>query len=484
MHDARLEFVEPHQPFTEIVNPYIIGSPITSSEMFYGREADLAFLLDSFIRTNAQTVLVLYGQRRAGKTTLLNQLASTTLLAQHIAVKIDLQKIVMELDLGKFFFRIAREINKALLDKNLPLPALQRTDFSGPGADPQDAFEDFLDQLQIVLNGRRLLLLFDELEELENQVKNGQLKPEIFKYLRGLMQERHNFHFLFSGTHQIYELTHSYWSVFFQLARHYQLPNKISPRGAEDLIMKPVSNLEYEPLAVKKIRLLTADQPYLINLVCFNLVARCNMLRKNYVTINDVNQVQKDVLETGTIHFDWLWVDKLVTHERQMLLLLIAEACKDEGRQLDLEDVCSLYENYGIEIHPDTVAQTLKALVAEDIIEQTDVTGYDGAQENARYTLANGLLRHWLRQKKSINRLLQEMHSQPEKRDNAQKNGALSAASNGSDVREHPKDRENSQYDDHSLADNEFESEASGEAAKSRQNGNHVLSHQSYSPEF
>ena len=74
---------------------------------------------------------------------------------------------------------------------------------------------------------------------------------------------------MLSGTHQIEKLTRDYWSVFFNIALHHRLPSRISSEGATDLITKPVSgSLVYEPQVVNKIRQLTADQPYLIHLVC------------------------------------------------------------------------------------------------------------------------------------------------------------------------------------------------------------------------
>lgn len=273
-------------------------------------------------------------------------------------------------------------------------------------SDPTFVFGRFLQQVNISLKDRKLILLLDEFEVLENQVKNGNLEPEIFEYLRSLMQKGYPIRFLLSGTHQIHELTLSYWSVFFNIALHYRLPSRISARGAEALITEPVANLEYEPLAVKKIRLLTADQPYLINLVCHELVVHCNKMQKNYVTINDVNLVLRSVLETGTIHFDWLWKDKLTKKMYQLVLLIIAEGSKDESRQFDLDDIRAIYQSHHLDYHQDEIAHALNTLVAEDVIETNGVERHETVIENARYSLTNGLLRQWLRRTKSLRSFL------------------------------------------------------------------------------
>src|SRR5260370_13602110 len=51
----RLELRESEQEFHSIPNPYSTGTPTHDSKMFYGREADMAFLKDNLTRA-AKTV--------------------------------------------------------------------------------------------------------------------------------------------------------------------------------------------------------------------------------------------------------------------------------------------------------------------------------------------------------------------------------------------------------------------------------------------
>src|SRR5581483_11959434 len=147
--------------------------------------------------------------------------------------------------------------------------------------------------------------------------------------------------FLLAGTHKIDQLTEKNWSVFFNLARHYRL-SRLSASGARDLIVKPVANqLEYAPYTVDKIRHLTADQPYLIHLVCRSLVDHCNAQRKNYVTLNDVNTVLPEVMLTCCSHFDWLW--KQLSDEEQRVLAIISGLDKEDGKALTLAEIEGTY---------------------------------------------------------------------------------------------------------------------------------------------
>lgn len=418
----RLDFLEWPREFTKIDNPYTTGTPIRDKRMCYGREEDLAYLQDNLTRTTAQTVLVLYGQRRSGKTTLLYQLANSPALAPHVSVLIDLQSLTYGLTPGNFFFKIAHAIYKELRSQGLCPPSLERAEFVGQAgvpADPQFAFDCFLDEVEPLLHERKLILLLDEFEMLEEQVKKGKLQPEIFEYLRSLMQRREYMHFLLAGLHHIEKLTREYWSVFFNIAFHYLLPSHITQTGAEALISEPVQgSLEYDPLAVEKIRRLTADQPYLIHLVCRSLVDHCNRQQKNYATLNDVNKVLNEVMDTGKIHFYWLW--ELINPFAQILLLIIAGESRDETRQFSVDELIEIYQQRGIACSRDGLILALKALLAEDVIEMNEGESRENVFENARYHISIGLLRQWLKRENYMRQIKEILEKQKEKEEEEQ----------------------------------------------------------------
>jgi AAA+ ATPase superfamily predicted ATPase len=55
-------------------NPYVIGVPLTGDAGFYGRSETFAAVEDALYAEH-QNVIVLFGQRRIGKTSLLHQIA-------------------------------------------------------------------------------------------------------------------------------------------------------------------------------------------------------------------------------------------------------------------------------------------------------------------------------------------------------------------------------------------------------------------------
>lgn len=55
-------------------DPYIVGNPIKSREMFFGREDDFQFVARKIGEGRSNQIVVLCGERRSGKTSILFQI--------------------------------------------------------------------------------------------------------------------------------------------------------------------------------------------------------------------------------------------------------------------------------------------------------------------------------------------------------------------------------------------------------------------------
>jgi AAA+ ATPase superfamily predicted ATPase len=397
----QVDLLETTSEFKSIKNPYTSGTPVHDSDMFYGREDDLQFLKENLTSTSYTIVVVLYGQRRSGKTSLLYQLVSTPILEPHIPIYIDMQNEAYKITASSLLRSMAFAIHREMKKRHILFERPGIKDFD---ENPTFSFNLFLDEVEALLGKRKLVILIDEFEVLEQKVKEHALDQEIFEYLRSLMQHRHRVNFLVAGTHSIEQLTTGYWSVFFNIARHHRL-RKLSAEAATQLIVHPVKGyLEYDPFAVIKIRKLTADQPYLIHLVCRSLVEHANLLQKNYVTINDVNTVLDGVIETGKTHFGWIW-DQILLEER-LVLSVVSQEGKREGGMVSLTDIEDTYKHVGLGFNPKRVLQALQNLIDGDVI----VSGPDGTQ----FRVLMGLTRLWLQKNKSLGRVMLEENLLPE----------------------------------------------------------------------
>jgi hypothetical protein len=152
---------------------------------------------------------------------------------------------------------------------------------------------------------------------------------------------------------------------------------------------------------------LTADQPYLIHLICRAIVDYCNDKHKTYVTINDINSVLREVMQTGEFHFDWLW-DQISPQDR-VALSAIAEGERDEGRWLALAELEEIYRRNGVHFTREHLRTSLKTLLDVDLVEKAPGNGRDSAYENSRYRIPVGLTREWLRQEKPLEIVRREL---------------------------------------------------------------------------
>jgi outer membrane protein assembly factor BamB len=400
----KLELSSSQQVFRPIPNLYTMGLPVHDSKMFYGREEDINILKDNLTRAGTKTVVVLFGERRFGKTTLLLHLVNTPVLEQHIPVLIDMQMEALNISLSKFLRKIAHKISKEFQKRNIPLQPPNAAEFE---QEPTFAFDAFLDEAEERLQDRTIIIMIDEFEILSAQVAQGKLKSELFWYLRGLMQHRKSINFLLAGTHKIEDLTKDYWSVFFNMAFHHHLSH-LSPKGATDLITKPVAGyLEYETYVIQKIRELTGDQPYLIHLICRALVDHCNYQGKAYVTMNDVNIVLNDVLQTaGGDHFSWI-LSQIAPRDR-IVLSALAEKGGDEGRFLSSIDIYETCTAHFVNITHEALLESLEKLSELKVIASKNDDSQVDRAERARYSIPVGLIRIWLRRKKPLEVILRE----------------------------------------------------------------------------
>ena len=94
-------------------NPYLVGNPIRTEKMFYGREDDFRYVRTKLEGVSQGVVIVFCGERRAGKSSILYQLLNGRLGERFIPVFVDLQEMVIATD-SEFFARISRLIAEAV----------------------------------------------------------------------------------------------------------------------------------------------------------------------------------------------------------------------------------------------------------------------------------------------------------------------------------------------------------------------------------
>ena len=103
--------------FKPIQNPYIVGNPIKSEKMFYGRDDDFQFIKTKLEDGKKSYIIVLCGERRSGKTSILFQILSGRLGENFIPVLVDMQTMAGLKNELEFFEKFAQETSKSLKEK-------------------------------------------------------------------------------------------------------------------------------------------------------------------------------------------------------------------------------------------------------------------------------------------------------------------------------------------------------------------------------
>ncbi|MCP5099102.1 MAG: ATP-binding protein [Chloroflexi bacterium] len=317
-----VEFVTPDKPFERIFPiPYVTGTPLKTDDVFVGRDDVFTFIQENLVGAYQNNVIILHGQRRTGKTSVLYRLGEV-MANTHYGVLIDMQGKPARSE-ADFLYAIADDITFALEDHDIEVDLPPRSAFEEEG--PEFFFRSrFIRSLIPHLGDKHLLLMFDEFEELQRRVEDGRLQPEIFQFLRNLMQHEKQVDFVFSGTHKLEELGAEYWSVLFNIAA-YKPITFLSPNELHKLIHEPVADygVEYDPLSIDRIIGVTAGHPYFAQLVLHEMIVYHNETQRNYLTVSDVNRVLERIVERGEAHFKYIWAES--SEEERLVLRALTE---------------------------------------------------------------------------------------------------------------------------------------------------------------
>jgi tetratricopeptide (TPR) repeat protein len=302
----------------DILNPYIAGAPVVETSMFFGREDVFNWIERSLAGKYVDHILVLHGQRRVGKTSVLKQIPNF-LPDTYIQVFFDLQGRT-NTTLERFLWGLAREIIRTLNQErgsNLPRP-----DRSAFEADPETLITQFLPSIRPALDDHVLLLTFDEFDTLERPEIQDTLAKPLIGYLRRLMDiEGLSFIFSIGSSGNKLENMQASYTEFFKSA----LYRKISFLSKDDcyrLITKPVESiLRYDPKAVDLIYEITSGHPYFTQLMCHELFSQCQKSGTWSITQPDVDAILDDVIERGTVNLKFVW-DEATELEKWILTSL------------------------------------------------------------------------------------------------------------------------------------------------------------------
>lgn len=348
----------------EIDSPYIIGLPLTDQqEIFVGR-TDISARIEQLLLDRRRPPLLLYGQRRMGKTSLLNNLGRL-LPSTIIPLFVDLQgPLVHASDHASFFYNLARSmVHSAQRQRNLALPPPNR-DFLA--ADPFTRFDEWLDDVETVLGANTALLTLDEFEALDTALAAGRLsETAVLGMLRHLIQHRPRFKVILAGSHSPDEFQH--WAGYLINVQGVRV-SYLNEGEARQLIEQPIKNfaLRYESKASQRVLILTRGHPFLVQLLCAEIVTLKNEQpppTRWLVRLADVEAAVPEALGHGQFFFLDLQHNQAGAAGLTLLRFL---ASQGEGAVVSRGSLASRLQP------PNDLDQTLAKLMQRDIVERAD----------------------------------------------------------------------------------------------------------------
>jgi hypothetical protein len=380
-----------------VENPYegSAGLPVTGTT-FRGREDIIKKIEEHWATDKNMSTLILYGQRRIGKTSILKNMARRT-GSDILLVYISMQKVGKVNHTGQLLYRFAEAIASTAMERGLPIgSSLNETGYTDMYKGIR-SLSHLLDKLAPHMTGqKRMVLAIDEFELIQEKIEYKQIDAEILPYLRDMVQEYSWLGMIFAGLHIIEEMGRHYKEAFFGQARY--VPVSFLKRAvALALIAHPKPPriaLEYSKDLLDEFYRLTAGQPYLIQCLCGELVSHWNerFEREGEETprtlmLADLSHViTSDFFGSAEYYFEGVWDN--ITEEERVLMRIIAERQQGTWTLDELAETAKIQPSF-------EKFSTLKETI--DLLKRHDVI----LEEGGRVRFSGELMRRWVAEEKT-----------------------------------------------------------------------------------
>ena len=321
------------------------------------------------------------GEKRVGKSSLvrslktrLDRLPGDAL----VAIYIDVNKLGADDEprqaIGALMSKIARELRSA----SLMLADIEPPPFD---QDPVSDFAEFLDEARNRLNGRSVLAIVDEFDEMPNGAfERSGPGDAFFRALKAFSSEG-DCGFVLVGGEKL-ELAlgpqNDRLNAFGEHRVDYIDDDQIE--DYIDLVRGPVAGyLEFERDAIERLHSLTAGHPFYTVLVCRQVVSQAKTNRDNHVTIVEMEEAYQAALQLASatsfahIWFDYAYVspdEMTAIVDRRLLLLLAWAACLRSRAPVTVAALVEEGQRLGLDAT--SVQQELRQLTVRRLVVERD----------------------------------------------------------------------------------------------------------------
>lgn len=349
-------------------SPYVVGTPIDRPSMFYGRTDILGQIARGLRTEGPASVILLEGNRRTGKTSILKHVLKSPEMCEWVRVYCSFQSTeggrnVPGVPTGEVFYSIARELIMAIHESgnacNIPGvgildSALSRVELRHllltklhPIFEGSAPFEHLLVIIEAAIEAvspKRILLMLDEFDKLQEGIDNKITSPQLPENIRYIFHTYSQLSGILTGSRRIKRLRDEYWSALFGIGSVVSV-SALDEHAARSLVTQPVEGrLVFAPAAVDQVLHLTAGQPFLIQSLCHRVFELCAGSNERNVTTSTVDSAAERMVADNE-HFRTLWdyirsdrrryivclVDRLHGGSNRITLAFLTEKLEQEG---------------------------------------------------------------------------------------------------------------------------------------------------------
>ncbi len=334
--------------------PYAIN-PIREREDLFGRDSILS---DLELHVSNETSTFLWGQKRVGKTSVLQVLAANLGERDDVVCIVLRMGELASLHEGQLGHTVANRLVRALeWEREVP---------------SEDEFRAGLGRLVPYVeelaraSGRKMLVIIDEFDDLNPAFYLGERGKQFVKALRSLSEVGLTFMFVGSERMDSIYRTHS---ADLNKWVNCSLDRIEVEADCKALITQPVAGkIEYEPDAVARIVEHCRGNPFYMHLVAGKVFRRCAQERRTFVGTSDVEEVRRGLVsELGPTNFAHFWEDVPVLdpHEKrrsvaQNCLFLACVSALGSGGYESLDDLVDVQAQMNLEPSDRLPAQELQ----------------------------------------------------------------------------------------------------------------------------
>jgi hypothetical protein len=352
-------------------SPYTPGSAVSKTN-FIGRGNEIKRILSTLTGDSDQNAIMIFGNRRIGKTSILKYIEKDfEIKRRYYSIYWDVEDYSVSNSSSGFFKDLIEKIVNVLPVKYHSLLYFNRDEIRDQ---PYAAFEKFVQNIDNSDIDKRILILFDEFDNLlQISKKTIQIKKdadqilgpsdvfeqEVFSALRKALMSSSSLSIIFTG---LPDLTiQDYQSRLFGLTDQIQI-KEFQEEEAKLVIDVSKNTMVIHPIARQMIIEATGAQPYLLQVMCNLLFYESIYSGRDIVTIHDLHGVVEQIISTDSYFKDYISFVKDDMWISLYGLALSLKLRKGKRRYVYANEIVDALLSKGYNVRSENIKTALKQL--------------------------------------------------------------------------------------------------------------------------